>query len=127
VKTVLDKVPESLAVTLLLAIFLLAVGNLASTHYPRPVDPAQSWRHSNAGRVQAMMLLIYPAIALPISLAYLARYAFESNLAFYLVLGSGFVVGTITYFVSLDSAVEAADKRREILLTALSRGEGPIG
>ncbi len=112
---------------MLLALFLLAVGNLASTHYPRPVDPAQSWRHSNAGRVQAMMLLIYPAIALPIFLAYMARYAFESNLAFYLVLASGFLVGAITYSVSLDSAVEAAELRREAILTALSRGEGPIG
>lgn len=127
VKTVLDKIPESFAVTMLLALFLLAVGNLASTHYPRPVDPAQSWRHSNAGRVQAMMLLIYPAIALPIFLAYMARYAFESNLAFYLVLASGFLVGAITYSVSLDSAVEAAELRREAILTALSRGEGPIG
>lgn len=127
VRTVVDKIPESLAVTCLLALFLLAVGNLASTHYPRPVDPAQSWRHSNAGRVQAMMLLVYPAIALPIFLAYLARYAFDSSLAFYAVLGCGFLVGAITYSVALDSAVEAADKRRESLLLALSRGEGPIG
>jgi ABC-2 type transport system permease protein len=127
VRTVVDKIPESFAVTCLLALFLLAVGNLASTHYPRPVDPAQSWRHSNSGRVQAMMLLIYPAIALPISLAYLARYAFDSNLAFYVVLGFGFVIGAITYSVALETAVEAADKRRESILLALSRGEGPIG
>lgn len=126
-KTVLSKIPESFAVTLLMALFLLAVGNLASTHYPRPVDPAQSWRHSNAGRVQALMLIIYPAIALPIFTAYLARYAFETNIAFYLVLASGFLVGGITYSVSLESAVEAADLRREALLAALSRGEGPIG
>lgn len=127
VRTVLHKIPESFAVTLLLALFLLAIGNLASTHYPRPVDPAQSWRHSNSGRVQAMMLLVYPAIALPIAIAYLARYAFQTDLAFYLVLASGFLVGTITYSVSLDSSVAAADTRREALLAALSRGEGPIG
>lgn len=127
VRTVAAKIPESFAVTLLMALFLLAVGNLASTHYPRPVDPAQSWRHSNAGKTQAFMLLIYPAIALPITIAYLARYAFQTDLAFYLVLASGFLVGGITYSVSLESAVEAADQRRESLLAALSRGEGPIG
>lgn len=124
---VLHKIPESFAVTLLLALFLLAIGNLASTHYPRPIDPAQSWRHSNSGRAQAMMLIVYPVITLPIFIAYLARYAFETNLAFYLVLASGFFVGGITYYVSLDTAVEAADTRRESLLAALSRGEGPIG
>jgi ABC-2 type transport system permease protein len=73
------------------------------------------------------MLLVYPAIALPISIAYLARYAFQTDLAFYLVLATGFLVGGITYSVSLESAVEAADQRREALLAALSRGEGPIG
>ncbi len=127
VRTVAAKIPESFAVTLLMALFLLAVGNLASTHYPRPVDPAQSWRHSSASKTQAFMLLVYPAIALPISIAYLARYAFQTDLAFYLVLATGFLVGGITYSVSLESAVEAADQRREALLAALSRGEGPIG
>ena len=122
----LHKIPEAFAVSLLLCIFLLAIGNLTSTHFPRPVDPAQSWRHSNNGKVQGMLFLAYPVLALPIVLAYLARYAFDSQWAFYGVLSTAFLVALLTYRVSLDSAVETADKRREEILAALSRGEGPI-
>jgi ABC-2 type transport system permease protein len=122
----LYKIPEAFAVSFLLCLFLLAIGNLTSTHFPRPVDPAQSWRHSNNGKVQGMLLLVYPVLALPIVLAYLARYAFDSQWAFYGVLSTAFLVALLTYRVSLDSAVETADKRREEILAALSRGEGPI-
>lgn len=122
----LSKIPEAFAVTLMLSVFLLAIGNLSSMHYPRPIDPNNSWRRSNAGKIQGVLLLLYPVLALPIALAYLARYAFSTDLAFYAVIGSGMAVAVLTYLVSLESAVAAADERREAILTALSRGEGPI-
>jgi ABC-2 type transport system permease protein len=122
----LYKIPEAYAVTLLLCVFLLAMGNMASTHFPRPVDASQSWRRSSSGKVQGMLLLFYPILAIPVALSYLARYAFESHWAFYLVLSSAFIVASMTYWVSLDASVEAADKRREAILSALSSGEGPI-
>jgi ABC-2 type transport system permease protein len=122
-----EKIPESFGVTLLLCLFLQAIGNLASVHFPRPVDPAQSWRHSSSGKVQGMLLLVYPVLAMPITIAYLARYAFDTDLAFYLVLASAYVVGGITYAVSLGVSVETAHTRREVILGALGRGEGPIG
>jgi ABC-2 type transport system permease protein len=121
------KVAECYAVTLLLSLFMLAAGNLASTHYPRPVNPAQSWRNMSSGRLQAILLLLYPAIAAPIALAYLARWAFESDWAFFGVLLSGFVVAALGYWVSLDSSVAALDERREAILESLSRAEGPAG
>ena len=108
----LYKIPEAFAVTLLICLFLLAIGNLASTYYPRPVDPAQSWRRSGSGKVQGMLLLLYPVLGVPIALAYLARYAFDSQWAFYAVLSSGFVVAVMTYWVSLTSSVHAAEQRR---------------
>ena len=122
----LSKIPEAFAVTLMLSVFLLAIGNLASIHYPRPIDPANSWRHSNNGKIHGVLMLLYPVLALPVGLAYLARYAFSTDLAFYAVIALGFAVGVLTYLVSLESAVAAADERREAILTALSRGEGPI-
>lgn len=122
----LYKIPEAFAVTLLLCLFLLAIGNLTSTHYPNPVDPNQSWRHANRGKVQGLLLLIYPILAIPVALSYLARYAFDSEWAFYAVLASAFVVAALFYAVSLDSAVRAADHRKEQILAALARGEGPI-
>jgi len=126
VKFPLHKIPEAFAVSLLVCVFLLAVGNLASTYYPRPMDPAQSWRKSGSGKVQGMLLLLYPVLGIPIALAYLARYAFESEWAFYAVLLSGYVVGVLTYWVSLTSSVHAAEQRREEMLTALSQSGGPM-
>ena len=120
-----SKIPEAFAVTLMISVFLLSIGNLASIHYPRPVDPSNSWR-SRGGKVQGLLVLVYPVLALPIALAYLARYAFSTDLAFYAVIGAGFAVAVLTYLVSLETAVAAADQRREAILTALSRGDGPI-
>lgn len=122
----LSKIPEAFAVTLMLSVFLLAVGNLVSTHYPRPINPTNSWRHGSNGKIQGMLVLLYPLLALPVAVAYLARYAFGSDLAFYAVIGSGFAVASIAYLISLESAAAAADQRREAILTALSQGEGPI-
>jgi hypothetical protein len=42
------------------------------------------------------------------------------------VLAVGAGIGAIVYAVALDSAVEAAETRREQVLTALSAGEGPL-
>ncbi len=100
-----SKIPEAFACVLLLALLLLAVGNIASVQSPRGMDPASSWRQSSAGKVQGLVLLLYPVLLAPIGLAHLARYAFERDLAFYLVLLSGYIVGAISYWVALDSAV----------------------
>lgn len=121
------KILEAFAVTLLLGLYLMAAGNLASTHSPRPMDPAQAWRQSSGAKVQWLLLLVYPAVSIPIMLAYAARYAFETQAAFYLVLLAGFTVAALTYYVALESSAEAADQRRERILAALSRNEGPMG
>lgn len=120
------KLVEAYSVTAVLAIHMLAVGNLSSTHFPRAVDPAQSWRSGGVGRFHAMLLLIYPLLGIPIALAYLARYAFETALAFYGVLGVASVIGAIVYWVALESALDAAAERKEQILAALSQGAGPL-
>ncbi len=120
------KLVEAYSVTAVLAIHMFAVGNLSSTHFPRAVDPAQSWRSGGVGRFHAMLLLIYPLLGIPIFLAYLARYAFETALAFYGVLGVASVIGASVYWVALDSALEAAAGRKEQILAALSQGPGPV-
>jgi ABC-2 type transport system permease protein len=122
----IGRLTEAYSVTLVLALYLMAIGNLGSIYYPRPMNPAQSWRSGAAGRFQALLLLIYPVVSLPIALAYLAEYAFDSGLAFYAVLAFGAVLGVIVYWVAMDSAVSAAMQRREQLVGALSQGEGPI-
>jgi ABC-2 type transport system permease protein len=122
----LAKLAECYAVTAVMTLLLLAVGNLGSVYYPRPVNPGHSWRSAAAGRFQAFLMLLYPLVSIPVILAYLARYAFETQWAFVGVLAVGAAIGAIVYSVALDSAVEAVEKRREQVLTALSAGEGPV-
>jgi ABC-2 type transport system permease protein len=120
-------ITETLAVTAVLTIFLLAAGNMISTRYPRPVDPGQSWRSGSMGRVQAYLLLLYPIASAPIFLAYGARYAFDSELAFYAVLALNLVIGLVVYAISLESSVAAAEQRKEDMIMALSSTRGPVG
>jgi ABC-2 type transport system permease protein len=119
-------IAEALAVTAVLTTLLLGIGNMISTRYPRAVDPAQSWRSGSVGRLQAYLLVLYPLLSAPIFLAYAARYAFESELAFYGVLLIDLLVAAIVYAIALQSSVEAAHERKEELIMALSSSQGPV-
>ena len=60
-------------------------------------------------------------------LAYLARYAFDSEWAFAGVLLFCCAIGVILYRISMQSAVAAAERRKEAIITVLSGGENLIG
>lgn len=120
------KLIEAYSVTLVVTLYLLGIGNLTSTYNPRPVNPANSFRTSSAGRVQALLMLIYPLAAIPVGLAFLARYALDSEIAFFAVLTLAALLGGVVYSIAMESAVGAAERKKEQLLAALSQGEGPI-
>ena len=122
----LASIAEAFAVTLVASVLLIGIGNYTSVAMPRAVNPAQSFRNAAAGKMQFFLLLIYPLAAVPILLAYGARYAFESEWAFYGALAVDLLAALIVYRVALDSAREAAQLRREEMIDALSRNEGPI-
>jgi ABC-2 type transport system permease protein len=121
------QIVEAFGVTAVLTLFLLAIGNMISTRYPRPVDPAQSWRASSMGRVQAYLLFLYPLASVPVFLAYGARYAFDTESAFYLVLLIDLAIGVAVYSIAVDSAAETARERGSEVIAALSQTRGPIG
>ncbi len=120
------KVGEAFLVTAVASLYLLGLGNLSSVHYPRAVSPQRVSAGGAASRVQGLLFFLYPVALLPLFLAFLARYAFQSQLAFYgiLVLAAG--LGAAVYAMSMESAVHAARNRREIILAELSREEGPV-
>ena len=120
------RLAEALSVALVLSVFLMGAGNLLSIRQARGVNPENSFRRGAAGRVQAMLFLVYPVAFIPAGLAYLARYAFESQLAFFAVLVFDAVLALAIYKIALDSAVEAAEERKEQMISALSAGDGPI-
>lgn len=108
------------------SLFLLSAGNVQSVREARAVNPAASFRSGAASRIQAMLFVIYPITFAPIALAYLARYAFESEQAFFLVLATDAVLGLAIYRLALESAAAAASRFKERMITALSVSDGPI-
>jgi len=71
-------------------------------------------------------MLLYPLSLLPVLLAYMARYGFGSDLAFYVVLGFAAAVGGVLYWIAMESAVSTATTHRERIMRDLSNAEGPI-
>ncbi len=121
-----DRVLEAYAVTLVLSLYVLAGGNLASSRYPRPVNPRQAWRNASGGRFQAMLLFLYPVLAAPVGLAFLGRYLFDSEAVFWAALAAAAVLGGVAYRASLQSASAMLVRERERFLEALAAGTGPI-
>ncbi len=120
------QIAEAILVTSISAFYLLAVGNLSSVNYPRPMSAQRVAAGGAAGRAQGAVFLLYPIALLPVGLAYLARYAFDSQTVFYILLALAGALGIGIYYMALESSVSTAYKRREIILAALSRGEGPM-
>jgi ABC-2 type transport system permease protein len=117
---------EAACVVAVLTILIIAIGNLVSTRNPRPVDPDHSWGRSSAGRVQAILLLLYPILLSPVALAFLARHAFETEWAFYGVMLFNLAVCGIVYWIALESAVERAYEKRDEIIAALSREQSVL-
>jgi ABC-2 type transport system permease protein len=117
-------VAEAFGVVITVTVYLISVGNVISLRYPKPVDPEQTWKRTAAGSVQSFLMLVYLLGSIPILLAFGARYAFESEWAFYGMLLIDMLVGLVIYWVALDSAIETTKQKREQILGILSRGEG---
>jgi ABC-2 type transport system permease protein len=117
---------EAFAVTCVITLFILAVGNLSSLYNPRAVNPVKAMKTAAQSRSQALLMLGFPLTLIPIALAYLARYAFDTEWAFFGVLFFDGVVGVLVYLYSMQSALKAASDRREQIIRALASGEGPI-
>ncbi|MGP0070994.1 MAG: hypothetical protein ACLPWF_03565 [Bryobacteraceae bacterium] len=117
---------EAFAVTFVITLFILAVGNMSSLYNPRAVNPIKAMKTAAQSRAQALLMLAFPLTLVPVALAYLARYAFDTEWAFFGVLFFGGIVGILVYFYSMQSALRAAVDRREQIIAALSSGEGPI-
>lgn len=121
------KIAEAFAVTTVLAVFFTGLGNIGTIYYPRAANPQNSWRSRGGSKFQLWMLLAYPTLGIPVGLAYLARYAFASELAFFVLLAFVFLLSVAFYFVAMDTAETGAMERREKIMAALTEGEGPIG
>ncbi len=118
------RIAEAYAATVTTALYVMALGNLTSTTNARPLNASRAMRSGAPGKLQALMLLLYPVASIPVLLAFGARYAFSGEWAFFAALAASGAIGAVVYRVSLESALEAAEKNKEKLLAALGQGEG---
>lgn len=120
------KIGEAFIVTAVVGLYLLAIGNLSSIHFPRAMNPEKVAQGGAASRMQGLIFLFYPVALLPVVLAFWARHVFDSEAIFYVVLSFAALIGAIFYWIAMESAVSAAVHRREKILTELSRSDGPV-
>jgi ABC-2 type transport system permease protein len=123
----LGQVVETFVVIGICATYVTALGNISSVNYPRALSPERVSQSGGGNRAQALVALFYPVVLLPVILAYVARYAFDSDVAFALVLSVAAAIAVIFYWIAMESAVKAASARRQSILEELSRGDGPVG
>lgn len=119
-------VVETLVVIGICSLYMLALGNLSSVNYPRPLHAERVSQGGTSGRFHGLVFLLYPSALLPVLLAYLARYALRSQLAFDVILALAGVLGAALYSMSMESAIHTAMARREQILRELSSGGGPV-
>ncbi|MGA7236492.1 MAG: hypothetical protein WBY44_12480 [Bryobacteraceae bacterium] len=121
-----QRMAETLVVIAVCALYLFGLGNMASVNYPRALNPERVSRGGGSAKAQGLLVLFYPLALLPVVLAYVARWALKSEIAFAIVLALAAAIGAAVYWIGLDSAVIAAHRKREELLGELSKGDGPM-
>lgn len=117
---------EAVAVVGVCSLYMMAFGNISSVQYPRALAPERVSQGGASSRFQALVFILYPIALVPVFLAYLARYAFNSETAFTVILALAAVIGGVMYWLGMESAVKGIAKGRERILADLSRGEGPL-
>jgi ABC-2 type transport system permease protein len=122
----LKQLAETLAVVGICAVYLMGLGNMTSVRYPIALSPERVSQGGGGHKAQVLVMVFYPVALLPVVLAYIARYALESELAFAAVLGLAAAIGAMLYWIAMESAVQAASKLRQNLVAELSKGEGPV-
>jgi ABC-2 type transport system permease protein len=119
------RIAETFSVCLVMTVLLLAVGNMASVWNPRPMNLAQPFRNQSS-RVQWMALVAFPLASVPAVLAYLARFAFDSEAAFFGVLLVFGAAGAYVYWLALEVAVRHGELDREHIIEELSHHAGLV-
>jgi ABC-2 type transport system permease protein len=120
------RIAEALAVTVISAVYLISFGNLISVRLPRAMDPEKVTQGGSTRSMNAFAFFLFPIALMPIALSYWARYVFESELVFFVLLALAAVIGMQVYWIALQSAVKTALLRKESILDELGRSDGPL-
>ena len=118
---------DAVASAAVVGLFFLCVGNLTSIAMARPIDPTQTFKKQAGGKMQLWLLLCSLGMFLLIGFAFLARWVVQNNWALLGVLLVELLIGLIAYRIATQSAVERANREREQIIEALSKGPSPVG
>lgn len=122
----LENLAASALLMLVLTVFFLTFGNLTSVLMPRPVDPGQATKTQGNAKASALVLLCALILIVPVGLAFVARWAFDAEWPFFVVLACDLMGGLALYYVVTETALERARDQKERILELLSRDSGPI-
>ena len=117
----------SIFLTLILALFLSACGNLTSVILPRAIDPSEAFRNPKSGKATLWLMPCFVAMAIRVGLAFLARWAFDSEWAFLLVLCRDLILGLIVSKLATETRGCARRTRARRFLDVLSKGKELVG
>ena len=120
-------IADAFAVTAVVAVFLLSLGNLTSVTMPRPVNPNETFRKNTGGKMQLWLFVSFAGLSVPVGLAFLARWATQLEWPFFGVLLIDLIIGLIVYRLATESALHRAMLGRERIVDELSKGSDPIG
>jgi ABC-2 type transport system permease protein len=123
----LPQLVEAFGVSLIALLYLLSVGNHMSVRFPSMSNPDRVSRagpgHGVTGMVQ---FLLFPLALSPILAAFVIRHRSSGQEGFLAMLAVAAVGGCLLYLAVLDRSARYADQNRELLLSHLSQGEGPV-
>lgn len=119
VPVTLNGLAEAFVTALVLAVNMFALGNQSSVRYPGGVNPDQSWASANKAKYRVVLMLFFPIVSLPTTIAYLARFAFASDAGFYVGMLVASLIAITFYLVSLDSSIAYVQRQREDLVDLL--------
>ena len=122
----LTDIVRTLVALAVCSLYLVGIGNVSSVRFPRAMAPERVSHGGTSRSFNGLMFLLYPLSMIPVALAYLAEYAFDSEIAFAVILGLAGAIGFAVYRLSMESAVKTAASEREAILQELSRGDGPV-
>ena len=115
------KVVEAFVVTAIVGVYLLAIGNMASVHFPARNESRACFagrrRQPDAG--VDFSFLSHRAAARVSRV--LGAVCFGSQLIFVVIMGFAAALGAVVYWIAMESAVGTAVERREKILMELSR------
>ena len=123
-------IPESLeafAVGSIALLYLVSVGNHMSVHHPVASNPDRISRAGPGHGLRAtVQFLLFPMSLLPLLVAYVGRYRYDSIKAYVAVLVLAAAGGVALYLLTLSKTVRYGRRHREMLLSYLTPGGAPI-